>query len=185
MIMATCFLGCSHDIGLRDNTILTLALLVPYWIPNFLSISCLGASIARTQHMWSGQLQQFSSSMFCHAQCRRKGLSGGCVGAWEPHGKVTLGHMRELGSLLLLAHGFACSVHPYQVNIMCLALTHSLEKGQKAQSLECHHLVKKKQKVGNQRSYSQMMGAVIGCFETSHLNEGVSVRRIFKEAKPP
>lgn len=85
---------------------------------------------------------------------------------------------------LLLAHGFACSVHPYQVNIMCLALTHSLEKGQKAQSLslECHHLAKEKQKVGNQRSYSQMMGAGIGCFWTSYLNEGVSVRRIFKEA---
>lgn len=87
--------------------------------------------------------------------------------AWEcENSKVTLSYEGARVPPLLLAHGFACSEHPYQVNIMCLALTHSLEKGQKAQSLslECHHLVKKKQKVGNQRSYSQMMVVGIGCF---------------------
>lgn len=50
---------------------------------------------------------------------------------------------------LLLAYGLACSGHLYQVGIMCLALTHSAEKGQKAQflSLECHHFVGKKTEI--------------------------------------
>lgn len=69
------------------------------------------------------------------SECREcgnltKGDLGPCEGAGiAPH---------------LLTHGLACSVHSYQVNIVCLALIHSLER-QKPQSLslECHHLVEK------------------------------------------
>lgn len=73
------------------------------------------------------------------------------MATWDPQQGGLEPHEGAGVPPLWLAYGFTCPVHLYQVNIMCLTLVRSLEKGQKAQfcpwnvlSLECHHLVEEK-----------------------------------------